>query len=383
MVFRANRFATICFVSFLLALNATTVSAASYSSDNPKRALAPAAVKLRTLYQTDAAFKQKLDEVFVTLSPEVEGKPNPWLGKNVQDLLNFVDDWHYFLPVTTNGLTYIRQFQALYADNPAGLRFIRDETAYSWIKGLVEERGHYMDSKESIAKVGQWKADPRIGMQDYIEPKAGYQSFNEFFTRSLKPGRRPVASPQDDSVIVSPADCIVQIMDVNLTDSTQLPTKGTEHLNLSAMLANSPLAKHFVGGTAIRCILEPTSYHHYHAPVSGLVLEANENVAGPYFEERIVPSAARHHRGYLIIDTAQYGKVAMVAIGLATISKVQFEKPFARVIAGKTVAIKKGERVGHFAYGGSMVYLLLEKNRLESLGVRQGQQLGVFERNEK
>ncbi len=381
MFFRLSRFAIFCVASLLLVLITTSVSADTSPNHNAKRSLAPAAVKLSALYESDSAFKQKLDEVFANLSPEVEGKPNPWLGKNVQDLILFVDDWHYFLPITTNGLTYIRQFQALYANNPAGLRFIRDETAYAWIKGLVEARGFYMDSKESIAKIEQWKADPRIGMQDYVEPKGGYQSFNEFFTRSLKPGKRPVAFPRDDSVIASPADCIVQIMNINLTDNTQLPTKGTESLNLSDMLANSPLAKHFVGGTAVRCILEPTSYHHYHSPVSGTILEANEDVAGPYFEERIVPSAARHHRGYLIIDTPRYGKVAMVAVGLATISKVQFEKSFAKVTAAKPVTIKKGQRVGHFAYGGSMVYLLLEKDRLTTLGVRQGQQLGVFERN--
>lgn len=346
-----------------------------------KRAVAPATLELRQLYASDAAFKKSVDEMFANLAPTVGGKPNPWLGKNVQDLAQFVDQWHYFLPMTHDGLSYIRQFQALYADNPAGLRFIRQEPGLSWIARMVQSRGQYMDSPSSLALVDKWKADARIGFDDYVEPAGGYKSFNDFFTRNLKPGKRPVTKLDDDSVIVSPADCIVQIMDIALTDKTALPTKGTEQLNVVQMLGNSPLAQSFVGGTAIRCILEPTSYHHYHAPVAGTVLEANENVPGPYFEERIVPSAARHHRGYLIIDTPKYGKVGMVAIGLATISSVKFEPKLAKVNAANSTAptvLAKGERIGHFAYGGSMVYLLLEKDRLESLGVRQGQQIGVF-----
>ncbi|MEN9865684.1 MAG: hypothetical protein RL748_1274, partial [Pseudomonadota bacterium] len=341
-----------------------------------KRAVAPAALQLRSLYDTDPAFKQRVDDMFANLAPTVDGKPNPWLGKNAQDLAQFVDQWHYFLPMTHDGLSYIRKFQALYANNPAGLRFIRQEPGLSWIANMVRSRGEYMDSPGSLALVEQWKAAPRIGFDDYIEPEGGYRSFNDFFTRSLKPGKRPVDRPADDSVIVSPADCIVQIMDVALTDQSALPTKGSEQLNVAQMLNNSPLAKSFVGGTALRCILEPTSYHHYHAPVGGMVLEANQDVAGPYFEERIVPSAARHRRGYLIIETPKYGKVAMVAIGLATISSVKFENRFAKV--SQPTPISKGERIGHFAYGGSMVYLLLEKNRLPSLSARQGQQIGVF-----
>lgn len=70
----------------------------------------------------------------------------------------------------------------------------------------------------------------------------------------------------------------------------------------------------------------------------------------------------------------------MVAIGLATISSVTFESKFAAVDCSQHLPITKGEKIGHFSYGGSMVYLLLQANKLQSLGVKQGQQIGVFER---
>ncbi len=40
--------------------------------------------------------------------------------------------------------------------------------------------------------------------------------------------------------------------------------------------------------------------------------------------------------------------------------------------------VTKGEKLGHFAYGGSLIILLFEKNRYNSLSVQQGQQIGIF-----
>lgn len=353
---------------------------ATGSAQTPPQEEPAAVLALKTSYNRDPEFKQMIDAMLAQVATTVEGKPNPWRGKSADDLFHFVQEWHYFLPLTHDGLTYIRKFQALYADNPAGLQFIRSAKGRAWVKQFVEGRGQFMDSAESTALIEHWKSDPRIHVEDYQEPLHGYQSFNQFFTRELKPGVRPIDRPEDDSVLVSPADCIVQIMDLDLTVQSQLSTKGTEQLNIKQMLGGSAYADSFVGGMALRCILEPTSYHHYHAPVSGVVLEARENVQGPYFEERIIPSAARHRRGYLIIDTKGYGKVAMVAIGLATISSVTFESKFAAVDSSQHLPITKGEKIGHFSYGGSMVYILLQANKLQSLGVKQGQQIGVFDR---
>lgn len=341
----------------------------------------PPVVQLKKYYAENAAFRQTIADMFAGLAPIVEGKPNPWIGKNINDLYDFVNRWYYFLPITTNGLRYIREFQSLYADNPAGLKFIHEEPGFSWIKTVVECRGSYMDSSASVVEIPKWKADPRIGMQDFVEPEGGYKSFNEFFTRPLKPGARPIDGANEDYVIVSPADSIIEIINVELTADAQIPTKEGEWLNVRTMLDGSSFADQFIGGKLVRCILEPTSYHHYHAPVSGLMLESKEHVNGSYFDQRVLKSGERYHRGYFIFQTPNYGKVAMIAFGLATINSVKFEEPFANVSKDKPVPVEKGTRLGHFAYGGSMIFLLFEKDRLESLGVRQGQRIGVFDRN--
>lgn len=82
--------------------------------------------------------------------------------------------------------------------------------------------------------------------------------------------------------------------------------------------------------------------------------------------------------GYFIIKTRQYGYVAVVPVGLETVGSVVFEKRVKNISEGKEVMVSKGEKLGHFAYGGSMVLLLFEKNRMTSLTVQQEQQIGIF-----
>jgi phosphatidylserine decarboxylase len=85
-----------------------------------------------------------------------------------------------------------------------------------------------------------------------------------------------------------------------------------------------------------------------------------------------------YKHGYFIIRTKQYGYVAVIPVGLETVGSVVFENKVKNIFSGKKVMVSKGEELGHFAYGGSMVLLLFEKNRITSLSVQQGQQIGTF-----
>jgi len=58
-------------------------------------------------------------------------------------------------------------------------------------------------------------------------------------------------------------------------------------------------------------------------------------------------------RGYFVIDTTDYGYVAMIPVGLDTIGSVVFEDNLKKVTSDNPVPINKGDKIGHFAYGGS------------------------------
>ena len=161
------------------------------------------------------------------------------------------------------------------------------------------------------------------------------------------------------------------------------------------LLNGSKYAKKFVGGTALSCVLMPNTYHHYHAPVSGTMVEA-KIVDGAFFGHPDFPNWAtargnvgapiakfspfeKFQRGYFIIDTGKYGHVAMVAVGLNTISSVVFKKPFDDL--RKPVKVARGDELGYFLYGGSLFMMIFEPDRYESgaVQVRLGNQIGVFD----
>ncbi|MDD5271592.1 MAG: phosphatidylserine decarboxylase, partial [Methylovulum sp.] len=82
-------------------------------------------------------------------------------------------------------------------------------------------------------------------------------------------------------------------------------------------------------------------------------------------------------RGYAVIETKEYGHVAMIPVGLDTIGSVVFEDKFKKVSPTSPVAIHKGDKLGYFAYGGSMVITLIEQG-IGSVTIPLGQQIGVF-----
>ncbi len=352
---------------------------------------APPVKQLRALYDTDKAFHSSMDKAFAAM----KGRENPWRGRNFNDLCRFFNDWFYLVPINGSPkydeFTYIKEFSWFYYKNAYGQRIVGKEPGLGWTRDFVAARGKFMDSAESTATIKQWLDDPSMATEQYVVPPQGFKSFNEFFIRDLKPGARTVASPADDSVLVAPTDCVLNMIDP-LTAETKIPTKLHQKLNVRELLAGSAYAKYFENGTAVSCILLPDTYHHYHAVVTGAVVESREDVAGSYWGIADFPAFLRRgnigygqsysvfehfRRGYFVIRTNGYGYVAMVPVGLDTIGSVVFEEKWKKATAANPVPVAKGEKLGHFAYGGSLVITLIEQG-VSSVTIPQGQQIGVF-----
>jgi phosphatidylserine decarboxylase len=320
-----------------------------------------------------------------------DGSPNPWKGKNINDLYLFLNEWFYFLPNTHNGLDKILKFTFLYYKNIDGMNFVLKEPGLSWANSFIEERGKFMDSPESSKIIEEWLADNSLGNDDFVLPIDGFKTFNEFFTRDLKPGTRPIDDINDNAVLVSPADGIINMIANELELDTEIPTKGRMTMSLNLLLDNSKFAKRFVGGSAMAVFLMPDNYHHYHSPISGEIIESNEDVGERLFgmpdmldminngnpgynKDYSVLENFRH--GYFLIQTKDYGLIAMIPIGLQTVGSVVFEDKYRNITIEDPKTIYKGEKLGHFAYGGSTVLLIFEKGKLNSITVEQGQRIG-------
>jgi phosphatidylserine decarboxylase len=220
-----------------------------------------------------------------------------------------------------------------------------------------------------------------------------YASFNEFFTRALKDGARPIAG--DEAAIVSPVDGCVS--EAGTIDRDRLVQAKGRHYRLTELLAAQPWASRFEGGSFATIYLAPFNYHRVHMPLRG-VLEETVYVPGRLFSvnaatARHVPGLfARNERILTLFDSAA-GQFALVLVGalnvgsMATVWAGDITPAARRVVTqvpGPPTTLEKGAELGRFNMG-STVILLFEANRVRwhpqvqaGRAVRLGQSLGVI-----
>ena len=403
-----NRF-RLCFLALYFV---TVMSLSTVFADEPsKDCLCYDSInKLALAYQNDEVFKLLIDKAFENMQQVPEGYReggNPWIGKDFSDLITFFQDWCAFLPVakgsSDNGLYYIEQMDLFAYNNPFGRAAFQTSPGIEMFQQFANERGAFLNSPASTKHVAEWLANPRTEKKDYVlpdpdAPDGGFKSYNDFFSRSLKnqTETRPQTMPKRAYIITAPTDALMNSIPVKIVDEkTKLRTKGAQELNIEQLLAGSKYWPKFVGGTALSCILMPNTYHRYHAPASGQVIET-KLVQGALLGMEDFPSFVppggdvgyygadfsafeNYQRGYFIIDTGKYGLVAVVPVGLSTVGSVVFEDKYLN--ATTPVPITRGDELGHFLYGGSLVMIIFEPNRYKSdaIKVRLGNQIGTFD----
>ncbi|MEV7778619.1 phosphatidylserine decarboxylase [Kitasatospora sp. NPDC088351] len=291
--------------------------------------------------------------------------------------------------------------------------FVTEGSGREMLADFTHLQGMQMDDPSSKSLVGKWKEDlgPKV-MANYKE--GDWSTFNKFFIREL-PGVRPIDGEDDPSVVVAPTDCVINMIVDELTESTRIPCKGVT-MNVRQLLDGSECATYFTrgrpanpgGGTAVSCILMPDTYHWYHAPVSGQVVEARDDIGGDYYGMRDFPELLNKgnvgygydysmfdyfRRGYVIIKTPHFdhkgnpdgdGHVALVPVGLNSVGSVKFLDKFRDITKDSTpVEVQKGNQIGYFQYGGSLNILLFEKGRFPALQLLMGQRIGVLEESRR
>ena len=245
-----------------------------------------------------------------------------------------------------------------------------------WIVDFARAWGSFLDTPASAARVGSFRTDPLFRWDDYMPPPSGYLTFNQFFARHVKPGRRPVADLHDDAVVVSPADAnFVGQWRVG-PDSTiavrdeKLPLKGMRW-SLSQLLEGSPHAEAFAGGVVTHSALRTYDYHRFHSPLAGKVLESRLIQGQAWLGVEVVEKAgeggrarrsleAQEGTGYqfvqargLIVLKTPRGLVACLPVGMAQVSSVV-------LTADVGATLRKGEELGYFQFGGSDFVMVFE-----------------------
>jgi phosphatidylserine decarboxylase len=335
----------------------------------------------------------------------------------------FMEEWFHFLASPTSGLSYIVEFCYFYYKNQYAQDFLNRNKEkggiYEWTIDFVKARGDFMDSGDSTLTIKEWLKDPNTDIDDFIVPTGGFSNFNEFFIRNLRPGARPISAVEDDSIVISPADAELNMINAPLVAplpgdettaasisradvqtqnldprvSSKLNAALTEDLKVDVvkLLNGYENAYRFAGGTALSCVLLPAAYHHFHAPVTGNMI-FSELVGKMYFGLEDAPTwfhqgnvgdsdadftiFERFHRWIQVTETESFGLVAMVAVGLNTINSIVIEDKFKGVRADNPVPVYKGDKLGCFKYGGSLAMLLFEPNIFPGIKVNMGERVG-------
>jgi phosphatidylserine decarboxylase len=201
-------------------------------------------------------------------------------------------------------------------------------------------------------------------------PAQGFESFDAFFTRRLKPGARPVE--RDPSALVSPADGRVEDIGTIQAGATFL-VKGRRY-NVAELLGDSAAGAEFEGGRFAVIYLSPRDYHRVHAPVDG-VISALRHVPGTLFPVNqlgvtYVPNLlARNERVVVHQRSETHGRVITVLVGAVGVGRisVSFDDSVItndrraaglRVYGDAPPRLARGDELGIFHLGSTVVLFI-------------------------
>jgi phosphatidylserine decarboxylase len=233
-----------------------------------------------------------------------------------------------------------------------------------------------------------------IDMSEAAQPDPfRYGSFNEFFTRALRPDVRTIAVAPHE--IACPVDGAIS--EAGKIDGACLLQAKGRHYSLEELLASRGWAKHFEGGSFATIYLAPFNYHRVHMPLEGRLRET-VYVPGRLFSVNaatasLVPRLfARNERVLTWFDTS-FGEFALILVGalnvgsIATVWAGDITPARRRAVTAlppQDVSLDKGEELGRFNMG-STVILLFQKDRARwrddlraGATVRLGQSLGTL-----
>lgn len=213
--------------------------------------------------------------------------------------------------------------------------------------------GFYMSSPLSKTSISSFVKNNSIDMRQYEEKK--YKSYNDFFTRRIKEGKRPF--DKSDSILMAPADSKLTYYPIN--EETILEIKDTKY-QLKDLLQDQQLTNEYDGGVCLVFRLAVDDYHRYsyvddgqivgHKKIKGIFHTVNP-IANDYY-----PIYKMNSREYTVIDSKNFGKMIQMEVGAMMVGKI--------VNYNHQIA-SKGKEKGYFEFGGSTVVLIFKKDTVK------------------
>lgn len=267
-------------------------------------------------------------------------------------------------PITFfNRLTQRLETEAVHGERP--LRFVYEHPLGKLALAALVKRtlfsrwyGRRMDSARSAALIPPFIEKYGIDVTEFADPVGSFRTFNDFFTRRLKPGARPIAA--DPRAVILPADGRHRVI-VDAAKYCNFLVKGIR-FDLGALLADPLLAREFDGASVLISRLCPTDYHRCHFPCAGRV-GTPRWINGPLYSVNPIALARRpailweNKRCITPLQTETMGRVLLIEVGATCVGSIVHT-------TSPGQAVRKGDEMGFFRFGGSCLISVFEQGRV-------------------
>lgn len=239
--------------------------------------------------------------------------------------------------------------------------------------------------------IEQFAKHYKINLEEMDGDIEDFETFNEFFTRPLKPNARPINA--DNNSVVFPADGRISQFG-SLKADFMLQAKG-HYFTTETLLGDETDAKYFENGKFMTVYLSPSDYHRVHIPFAGRLLKMTY-IPGelfsvnPLYTKHIPELLARNERVVCLFETA-IGKMAVVFVGAVVVGSVYTDWDGVVAPNGsydvcvttyerEKLDYEKGAEIGKFLMG-STVICLFEKDKIDFVnGLEKEQKTRVGEK---
>ena len=208
--------------------------------------------------------------------------------------------------------------------------------------------GWALSTKSSRVLVGPFVRRTGIDLSEYEQVR--FRSYNEFFSRKIRPETRPIDN--NPNHLISPCDS--QLMVFPITEKGVFHVKNTPY-TVETLLRDKQKAKEYEGGQIMIFRLGVDDYHRYCYVANG---KKGENVFIPGVLHTVSPVVYDHFpvykenaREYCSLHTKEFGEMLMMEVGALMVGKIvnHFQQES---------AVRRGMEKGYFQFGGSTVILI-------------------------
>ena len=248
------------------------------------------------------------------------------------------------------------------------LQYLLPKQALTHFAGWVASRERGWVTTEIIRR---FVAKYRVNMDEALDSDISvYRTFNEFFTRALKPGARPVAQ----AALICPVDGAISQFGPIAGDQL-FQAKGHHYSTTALVGGDAALAAHYQDGSFATIYLSPRDYHRIHMPCDGrltrmIYVPGDLYSVNPVTARGVPGLFARNERVVCVFESAR-GPFVLVLVGativgsMATVWHGVVNPPRGKVVrewrypaSGQPeVALKQGEEMGRFLLGSTVVML--------------------------